>query len=71
MIMKIRSKVTGRSYWPEKSCFITNHKQAALYMKNGVELLDIMVCREDQLVYVFDKKESAPYYQKWKNYQLI
>lgn len=48
-----------------------NPKQAALYIKNGIDLLDLMVDRSDRLVYVFDKKESEPLYKKWQNYQLV
>ena len=69
--MRYRSTVTGRLYLPEHSCFITNPKQAALYIKHGAVLLDLMVDRGDRLVYVFDKDESAPLYKKWKNYQLV
>ena len=68
--MVMQSHVTGRYYYPERCCFIMNPKQAALYMKNGIDLLDVMVCRDDRLVYVFDKKESEPLYRKWQNYQL-
>ena len=67
----MRSQVTGRIYYPERCCFIMNPKQAALYIKNGIDLLDLMVDRSDRLVYVFDKKESEPLYKKWQNYQLV
>lgn len=69
--MRMQSDVTGKYYLPEKCCFITNPKQAALYMKHGLELLDVMVCRGDKLVYVFDKAQSTPLYKKWQNYQLV
>ena len=69
--MRMQSDVTGKYYMPERCCFITNPKQAALYMKNGMELLDVMVCRDDRLVYVFDKAQTAPLYRKWQNYQLV
>ncbi|MEG1562301.1 MAG: hypothetical protein RR365_00990 [Bacteroides sp.] len=69
MIMK--SDVTGRNYQPANCCFILNPRQTALYVKNGLTLLDVLVSHEDKLVYVFDKKDSEPLYQKWKNYELV
>lgn len=68
--MITQSQVTGKIYYPERCCFITNPKQAALYIKNGIDLLDLMVCRDDRLVYVFDKRDSEPLYRKWQNYRL-
>lgn len=67
--MQIQSTVTGRYYTPAKCVYILNQKQTALYMKNGLDLLDIYV-DGDKLVYVFDKKSSEPLYAKWKNYEL-
>ena len=42
-----------------------NPKQTALYMKYGVKLLDVLVSKDDKLVYVFDKIESRELYRKW------
>lgn len=69
--MRVQSDVTGKFYRPDKCCFITNTKQAALYMKHGAELLDLIVGREDMLVFVFDKAATSSLYRKWQNYQLV
>ena len=66
----VKSDITGRLYQPVNCCYIQNPKQTALYMKNGVALLDIIVGNGDKLVYVFDKSSSAQLYEKWKNYEL-
>ena len=63
--MTIQSDVTGAFYEPANCCFITNAKQAALYMKHGIKLLDALVSKDDKLVYVFDKLDSRELYQKW------
>lgn len=68
--MQIKSQVTGREYTPAKCVYILNQRQAALYMKNGLDLLDVYVS-QDKLIYVFDKADSRPLYQKWINYELM
>lgn len=50
--MTIQSEVTGAFYEPANCCFIMNAKQTALYMKYGVKLLDVLVSKDDKLVYV-------------------
>lgn len=69
--MRLQSDVTGKFYRPDRCCFITNPKQAALYIKHGAELLDLLVDRGDMLVYVFDKAATSQLYRKWQNYQLV
>ena len=63
--MTIQSEVTGLYYEPANCCFIMNPKQTALYMKYCVKLLDVLVSKDDKLVYVFDKIESRELYRKW------
>ena len=64
------STITGKSYQPANCCFILNPKQTALYIKNGLTLMDLLISQDDKLVYVFEKKESGPLYEKWKKYEL-
>ena len=46
-------------------------RQAKLYIKNGLQPLKVEYDEEhDVLVYVFDKKESQPYFYKWCNHEL-
>ena len=41
--MKIVSKITGKTYSPGINVvYLSNMKQAQLYMRNGAELLDIL-----------------------------
>ena len=63
--MTIQSEVTGLYYEPANCCFIMNPKQTALDMKYGIKLLDVLVSKDDKLVYVFDKIESRELYRKW------
>ena len=63
--MTIQSEVTGLYYEPANCCFIMKPKQTALYMKYGIKLLDVLVSKDDKLVYVFDKIESRELYRKW------
>lgn len=69
--MLIQSNTTGRWYEPADSCFITNPRQAALYLKHGICLLDILLNKDDKIVYAFDKRESSPLYQKWISHELV
>lgn len=69
--MKIQSTVTGRYYEQEKMCYILNHKQAALYVKHGCVLYDVMVSGEDKFVYVFDRAQTAELYKKWCEHELV
>nr|DAG40781.1 MAG TPA: hypothetical protein [Caudoviricetes sp.] len=68
--MTIQSDVTGAFYEPANCCFIMNAKQTALYMKNGIRLLDVLVSKDDKLVYVFDKIDSRDLYRKWMDREL-
>lgn len=63
--MTIQSEITGMYYEPANCCFIMNAKQTALYMKHGIRLLDVLVSKDDKLVYVFDKIESRELYRQW------
>lgn len=68
--MKIQSLVTGRFYEQERMCYILNPKQAALYIKNHCILYDVVIGRDDKIVFVFDKGQTAPYYKAWCDYTL-
>lgn len=48
---------------------IVNTKQAGLYIKNNVPLMDLFWSR-DTLVFVFDKKQSKEAYDLWCKYEL-
>ena len=67
--MKIVSKITGKTYSPGINVvYLSNMKQAQLYMRNGAELLDILYynTKNDALVFVF----SRDLYEKWNAHEL-
>lgn len=71
--MKIVSKITGKTYSPGINVvYLSNMKQAQLYMRNGAELLDILYynTKNDALVFVFSKSETRDLYEKWNAHEL-
>lgn len=71
--MKITSNVTGKSYFPGiDTAYITNVRQAQLYMRNGAQLLDILYnnTKNDAMVFIFSKSETRELYAKWNNHEL-
>lgn len=65
------SLLTGNEYFHDDGIRILNPKQALFYIDSGVPLLDLYPSRSYQtgkkiLVFVFDRKESASIYEKWK-----
>ena len=69
--MRQISRITGKSYMPEESYIILNVAQAAAYLDNGAELLDIYVGRDRKLCFVFPKdSKTKELFNKWVKYQL-
>lgn len=71
--MKITSNVTGRSYFPgNDTVYVTNIRQAQLYMRNGAQLLDVLYdgTKNDALVFVFSRTETRELYEKWNAHEL-
>ena len=69
--MRIISKITGKTYFPENTCNILNVTQVVAYLKNGAELLDIYVGRDDKLCFVFPKNElTKKLFDKWVKREL-
>lgn len=58
------SETTHLKYLPEHCVKILNPQQAAFYLRYGVTLWDMF---EDsgKIVFLFDRKESFPWYQRW------
>jgi hypothetical protein len=53
--------------------YISNVRQAMLYMRNGAKLLDVLYCntKNDSLVFVFERNALAKeLYEKWNNHEL-
>lgn len=71
--MKITSKITGKIYSPGINVvYLSNMRQAQLYMKNGAELLDVLYTntKNEALVFVFSKSETRDLYEKWNAHEL-
>ncbi|MDR2357864.1 MAG: hypothetical protein LBD92_07280 [Oscillospiraceae bacterium] len=71
--MAITSQVTGRQYHPSQCVYLVNPRQAAAYMKHGLELLDVYAddgAKSPQLVFVFDMRDSKPLYEMWREHAL-
>lgn len=73
-----RSPITRREYdyFSDDIVRILNIDQAAAYLKNGVELIDIYVSKDkvkdkDLLVFVFDRESSKPFFDLWCKHELI
>lgn len=68
--MKITSKITGKLYEQQDMCHILNPIQAALYIKNGATLYDLLLSRENKLIYVFNRSDTKHLYDQFCNYRL-
>lgn len=71
--MKTISHITGKVYAPgHDSIYISNMRQAQLYMRHGAQLLDILYdnTKNDALVFVFSRSETKDLYEKWNAHEL-
>lgn len=71
--MKTTSHINGQQYDPSIDiAYISNMRQAQLYMRNGARLLDILYdnTKNDALVFVFRRSETKELYKKWNNHEL-
>ena len=73
-----RSSITGKKYdyFSKDNVRILNIDQAAAYLKNDVELIDIYVSNDKTsgkniLVFVFDRESSKPFFDLWCKHELI
>lgn len=71
--MKKTSNITGKIYSPgNDTVYISNMRQAQLYLRNGAQLLDILYdnTKNDALVFVFSRSETKFLYEKWNAHEL-
>ena len=68
-IIKEYSDIFHQEYEIEDTVRIINTKQAGLYIKNNIPLIDIFWSR-DNLVFVFDKRASKTAYDLWCKHEL-
>lgn len=72
---KMFSHITNRYYDIKKCVRIVNTTQAAAYMCNGAEPIDIYASRHYEtgnpiIVFLFDREKTADLYDKWCKYEL-
>lgn len=61
-------------YDQARALYITNTKQAMLYLRNGAKLFDILYCntKNNSLVFVFEKNARIKeLYELWNKHELI
>lgn len=71
--MQTTSHITGKKYTPgSDTVYITNMRQAQLYMRHGAQLIDILYdnTKNDALVFVFKRSETKELYEKWNKHEL-
>ena len=64
----VKSNITYKTYDPSQAVYISNMKQAYLYLRNGAHLLDILYesTKSDMLVFVFERNDILrELYEKW------
>ena len=73
-----RSPITGKKYdyFGTDIVRILNIDQAAAYLKNDVELIDVYVSKDrvkdkNVLVFVFDRESSKPFFNLWCKHELV
>lgn len=59
-----------RPYKVKDSIFVKDRYQSFLYVKHGAKPLDLFVDTAENLVMVFDKKETRELYEKYRKYEL-
>ena len=71
----VKSNLTGKDYDISKVVRLLNIKQSMMYIKNGCKLLDLYVSLDNDtnepiLVFIFDRKESKEYFDRWCKHEL-
>lgn len=59
-----------RDYDPNKCVAIRDRWQSFLYIKHGAKPVDIYVSSNEDLVMIFDRKETKELYEKYRRYEL-
>lgn len=65
--------IPNLEYEQAGALYITNPKQAMLYLRNGAKILDILYCdtKNNTLVFVFEKNQLIKeLYSLWNKHEL-
>ena len=68
--IKEYSEIFNREYEIEDTVRIVNTKQAGMYIKHCIPLIDLFWSR-DSLVFVFDRENSKNAYDLWCKHELM
>jgi len=66
--------IPGVEYSPTNVAYITNLRQAYLYLRNGAKLVDILYfnTKNDSLVFLFEKSTHLKLlYELWNKHELV
>jgi len=66
--------IPGIEYNPTNVAYITNLRQAYLYLRNGAKLVDILYfnTKNDSLVFLFEKSAHLKLlYELWNKHELV
>lgn len=67
----IKPSFVSKPYDSSDVVYIRDFYQAYLYWKNGLQPLDIYVSTEQKkMTFVFPRKESKPFYEKYREMEL-
>lgn len=66
--MLVKSKLTNEMYEDTESIRIPNNLQVYKYLTNGLKAIDVLYT--DRIVFVFNRVESKPYFDKWCDHLL-
>lgn len=72
--MRVKPQFGNREYDSTKMVYIKNPDQGVKYALHGAYVYDLIPYRDSEnvcrFIYVFDKAEAAPLFEKWRNYEL-
>lgn len=66
--MLVKSKLTDKIYEDTESIRIPNNLQVYKYLINKLKPIDVLYT--DRIVFVFNRAESKPFFDKWCNHEL-
>ena len=67
---KVKPSFQTREYDPKDCIAIRDSWQQFLYIKHCAKPVDLFVDTQDNLVMIFDKKETKELYEKYRRYEL-
>lgn len=69
----VKSNITFKTYDQGHAAYISNMRQAYLYLRNGANLLDILYegTKSEMLVFVFERNDDLRrLYEMWNRHEL-